>query len=832
MADVITRFKLETTQYDSKLRDAAKGLQAYGKQIETAGKDFTNFSQKAVEAARSLGTIASGANNTKDKLRDLVGAYNDVAKTYNKLTEQQRQTDFGKAMSQSLEQLQVRIKETKDELYGLSDAVKGKGGGLFGEDGMTGALQVFGGNMLTKGVEMLTSELADAWSQSIELAKAGEGVRIAFERLNQPGLLEKLKEATHGTVSEVELMKQAIQFENFKLPLEDLATYLAFAQQKAKDTGQSIDYLVNSIVTGLGRQSKQILDNLGISASELTRRMNEGADMTKAVADIIREEMAKAGDYVETAADRAARATADAQNQMEEFGRSAAPLAEAFTSMWNDIKNGALDVANTLLGPLANSILSIQNILNTTLDDRRIQMFDAFDKLSKQQQAEANKKKPTWGDVPVVTAPGGYVEITDKNTGAVIGGKHFDNLNDKNAIKDWQKTLTKTNSGNKSTKTVKTEEQLNNETIQKLTQEYIKASDSRQDAIRKEIKTLQDRNKTIQMMRDEAQGNIAPDGSLKALNAELAELNKQRELLTDPIEIEIIDNQIQDIKDEIDQLNGKKVEIELAVDNRTPFEQLKDSLKIEIAEENMQVDTTTLQTLMKTAIQNGINGLDPQFASLQEKMREGMNIPDSAWEDLQTQINEKLKELGIKPIKIDFTTGNIAKAGKETEKSWQAAAQAVQTVGSAMSSIEDPAAKVAGTVMQAVASIALGYAQATTQAASLGPWAWVAFAATGLATMLSTISSIHSATGYSEGGMIKGNSYSGDLIPANGGMIGLNAGEVVLNRAQQNTLASELQGSGGGSDRYMPSFVSGEQIWIALNAYTKRTGRGELVTWR
>ena len=33
------------------------------------------------------------------------------------------------------------------------------------------------------------------------------------------------------------LMKQAIKFENFKLPLEDLATYLAFAQQKAKDTG-------------------------------------------------------------------------------------------------------------------------------------------------------------------------------------------------------------------------------------------------------------------------------------------------------------------------------------------------------------------------------------------------------------------------------------------------------------------------------------------------------------------------------------------------------------------------------------------------------------------
>ena len=82
---------------------------------------------------------------------------------------------------------------------------------------------------------------------------------------------------------------------------------------------------------------------------------------------------------------------------------------------------------------------------------------------------------------------------------------------------------------------------------------------------------------------------------------------------------------------------------------------------------------------------------------------------------------------------------------------------------------------------------------------------------------------VHAADGY----VVPGNSFSGDRVPAL-----LNSGEVVLNRAQQNTLASELQGSGGGSDRYMPSFVSGEQIWVALNAYTKRTGRGEVVTWR
>ena len=857
MVDVITRFKLETTQYDSKLRDASKGLQAYGKQIETAGKDFTNFSQKAVEAARSLGTIASGANNTKDKLKDLVGAYNDVAKTYNKLTEQQRQTDFGKAMSQSLEQLQVRIKETKQELYGMGDAMKNTGGGgLFSGlgDKMSGALQVFGGNMLTKAagaVANLGSEMYDMVQQGVELAKQGEGIRIAFERLGRGDILDGLRQATHGTVTDIELMKAAVKFNDFKLPLDELGTMLAFAQQKAKDTGQSVDYMVDSIVTGLGRKSLMILDNLGLSATEVKEKMKETGDMTKAVGTIIREQMSKAGDYVETAADRAAQANVSLQNKMEELGRKFAPIEEASKNLWTSMKIGILDIIGGPLATLLNQLTEagrLKNQLNNMNGGGMMERFGNNLRNSKdpstlysRQLAAINRS--------INTAEAKLQQAEKGGMGSIqIYRERVQALKEvKKQYEDLYKTISrpvdnpliasdtdkkKPKKGGRKTETVKTEEQLNNEEIQKLTQEYIKASDDRRKAIEGEIKTLQDRNAEIKRLMDAAQGKVAPEGSQKALSEELSKLQQERQLLSDPIAIEIQDQAIKDVQDEIDRLNGKKVEIEIMPSTMTPFEQLKQSLTIQLAEENIQVDETTLKTLMQTAIQNGIDGLDPQFASLQEKMREGMNIPDSAWEDLQTQINEKLKDLGIKPIKIDFKTGNLAKDGKETEKSWNAAAQAVQSVGGAMQSIEDPAAKVAGTIAQAIASIALGYAQATTQAATLGPWAWVAFAATGMAQMMSMISGIHNATGYAEGGIVKGNSYSGDNIMANGGAIGLNAGELVLNKAQQNTLASELQGSGGGSDRYMPSFVSGEQIWIALNAYTKRTGRGEVVTWR
>ena len=116
MAEVITRFKLETTQYDSKLRDAAKGLTEFTHQAALAGNEFGKFTQKNIEAARAFGNIGTSATDAKDKVKELVGAYNDMAKAYNALTKEQQQSDFGKAMAESMTTLQGRIKEAKQEM--------------------------------------------------------------------------------------------------------------------------------------------------------------------------------------------------------------------------------------------------------------------------------------------------------------------------------------------------------------------------------------------------------------------------------------------------------------------------------------------------------------------------------------------------------------------------------------------------------------------------------------------------------------------------------------------------------------------------------------------
>ena len=436
MADNILRLKVESSEYDAKLKKAAEGIRHLAEVAHRGGGELTGLEKAELDYVKGLGSMETKSRTAAGSVRELESTFKELTVVYNQLNDVEKQDEGGKALRASLDQIKQRAQEARKELDEASKSLQGAESSMKGvsdgNSGLTSMLAVFGGNLLTKGISMLTSELVGSVQQSIELAQQGEGIRNAFERLNKPGLLDNLKEATHGTVSELDLMKQAVKFDNFKLPLDQMGTLLAFAQQQAKDTGQSVDYMVDSIVTGLGRKSLPILDNLGLSAAEIRERMKESGDMTTAVADIIRDRMEAAGGYVETAADRAARATAKAQDAAEAFGRNAIPIAQEWAETWATLSQGAMSFANTLLGPVAKSIRSIQGILNSDPMDRvtgsKYNLFNGY------QNPTPNTGLPNQR----VTAPGGYVVVTDKN-GKEIGAKHFDDLS---GVDAWKAGLT------------------------------------------------------------------------------------------------------------------------------------------------------------------------------------------------------------------------------------------------------------------------------------------------------------------------------------------------------------------------------------------------------
>jgi hypothetical protein len=328
---------------------------------------------------------------------------------------------------------------------------------------------------------------------------------------------------------------------------------------------------------------------------------------------------------------------------------------------------------------------------------------------------------------------------------------------------------------------------------------------------------------------------VPVEGSIDYQTALVADLQKQWKAAADDDSRARIKSQIDSATKELEKMQGKVEDIDLSKmfpegsmatgDDRSPSERMRDSVLAAMSDKNAAVDETTMRTLMQTSIENGIDGID--WDAINEMMWEGMDIPDDVWEGVLAQINEKLAELDIKPIEIDFSTGNVKKQAKEMNKDWQAAASAIQAVGSAMTAIEDPAAKVLGTIAQAVATMALSYSQASLATSNQG-WGWIAFAATGLATMLSSIAAIKSATkGFANGGIVPGNSFSGDNLRTSDIGVNLNSGELILNKAQQDTIASHLENQ---QVAIMQPYVDGEKIFLGMNNTSQRMGRGEIVT--
>ena len=167
-------------------------------------------------------------------------------------------------------------------------------------------------------------------AEAFNLAATAEGVKRAFNALNDPNLLENLRKATKGTVDDLTLMQTAVKARNFKIPLEQLSTYFSFAQQRARETGESVDYLVESIITGLGRQSVMILDNLGISSAEIKKQMEGGASMAEALGKIIQSEMPTSALEASNVADQVDKIKSAFVNLKIYIGEQVIPIVSKF----------------------------------------------------------------------------------------------------------------------------------------------------------------------------------------------------------------------------------------------------------------------------------------------------------------------------------------------------------------------------------------------------------------------------------------------------------------------------------------------------------------------
>jgi len=291
--------------------------------------------------------------------------------------------------------------------------------------------------------------------------------------------------------------------------------------------------------------------------------------------------------------------------------------------------------------------------------------------------------------------------------------------------------------------------------------------------------------------------------------------------------------------------------IEVPVVPKTTGEALEQEMRIKLAQQNIDADMQTLRTMLEAQIKNGIEGIDiPKDMLINQILGEGMDIPDSYWDKLQDQINEKLKDMGIDPINIDFKTGKEEgkkKGGRmdDTKKVVSGLNQVASGLQQMGIQLPEGVNQVLGvingvmTILQGISTIigVTQFAAITANTISLdlltaAIWAntaasFIPFANGGIVGFAKG-----GLIGKAASGMLIGNHMSGDnlRLPVNGGgMIGINDGELILNKAQQGVIADALGGGNALQNLQLNAVIRGEQIRLALNNNGRRTGRGEYV---
>jgi len=234
---------------------------------------------------------------------------------------------------------------------------------------------------------------------------------------------------------------------------------------------------------------------------------------------------------------------------------------------------------------------------------------------------------------------------------------------------------------------------------------------------------------------------------------------------------------------------------------------------------------------------NNIAEVDPGQAKMLDRLVAQYNLVYDARERLMQLMNEgdasdtqiaeaqkALEEMGplydgildkLNSFKdVDDAVGDSINHMKKLQHTVGQVGDAIQSCADLFSALgeagNDEGFAVMGIVAKAVATVALSYAQAL---ASCKTWVdWLAFGVTGLATMISMISSIKQATeGYAGGGVVGGSSYSGDNLYAR-----VNSGEMILNSRQQrnlfNLLDSDVMPQRGGTNVQVQGVIRGSDL--------------------
>lgn len=306
--------------------------------------------------------VSTGAKSVVDDLTEIGKVEKKNADQFKKTNEEnlsaskKRQDAIAKetALIQDLEKAKKKAFDP-DSIRAYNDDIKRAKDNISVLKGETDKLDKSSGNFLgtlknvgaSLGIVFGTQQIIAFGKEAVMLAAKGEGIRTAFAKIGDEKALDKLRTATRGAVSDIELMSKALKAGDFKISTDLLAKGLEFAGKQAARTGQDVDYLVDSLVNGIGRKSTLVLDNLGISAVELQQEVKRlGGDFNQAVGNIINKRLEEMGEVSETTATKIAKLGAAWDNFKEDAGTAIIEAGERIAFLGGETVELGDDIAS------------------------------------------------------------------------------------------------------------------------------------------------------------------------------------------------------------------------------------------------------------------------------------------------------------------------------------------------------------------------------------------------------------------------------------------------------------------------------------------------------
>ena len=779
MSDSVVKLRIDSKEYDANIKRAGQALTDYFNKVKEGGGTLMHLDEGVMEAVNALGSLGTQANNIKGGLRELTQATTDMTAAYRALTDEEKASPLGQAMQKSIQQMTERAGDMRDAMADVQASI----------NNAASDTRVF--DQLSGGAQLLTASFQ---------AATGAANLLGIEMGDNVEVIAKLQ-AAMGVVNGLATIQNALQKQSAVMQgVQAMQTAAAAAAQTSYATA-----------TGAATVAQK--------AFNMVANANPYVLLASAVA------------AVGTALYAFASASSKAKKEAEELKKAEEQAKQAAEQHRQSLVNAASEA-----GAAAGMIASLRQsyaAANSELEKTQIlqQAADQFKKLGIECKGTDDAQR-------LLVQEGGKVikMIELQGEAAAIGAMRMEAY--KSALASLMSDV---ESGKLSLSSAMT---LANQDSK--VSEYTKELAGIQGQMGSMSSSLRMRGsgsgRTRSTKTAKEDDKYAAD-SIMAQEKWIAKLEDDWKRAGANVRDEYIP-MIEAAKKKLEEMKGVTAAAPEMVTGLSGFNEqtiaawtsmMKDQLaKTDIGSDlynsltqNLS-DMSTLTTAVQDAVKLGLQVPQDAVQEMFEAIFDGGSLPEDLYGPMIQKFIDDFKKRTGKDLEVgkngSLTIGKSKEEKKEDEKQNKSFAEGLGQLTGGMQ-------QMVGSMQQLGIDIPAGLTNV------LGGIQSIVTILTTISTIVSAIEAISAADTFipfARGGIVRaaggfsvpGNYYSGDRVPAL-----LNSGELVLNKAQQGNLASQLEG-GGMQNLNLEASISGEDIRVVLNNNGRRTGRGEYVQSR